>query len=175
MKNFSEDSFLGYVAAFLDGEGSIIFNKVRGNSYIRCLFTNTHEEVLISIQQRLGFGSIQKRKLRNGWKQCFVLCVSNFEDTERLLRLIRPYLIIKAEKADKALAIINQRTDVSRSYEERNKIILEEIKKGVPQVTIAARFGLSQQAISFVKLGHRWPSRKIDNGEKPSSPKIMSP
>ena len=166
MEHFSEDAFLGYVAAFLDGEGSILFNQVKRGTYIRCVFTNTHEEVLLMIQRRLGFGTILKKQRREGWKQCFFLYVNSFDDSERLLRLIRPYLVIKAAKADKALAIIGERTMALGSYRDRNEIILSEIKRGTPQTEIAKRFGLTQQAISTIKLGHTWPSKKMSSGSR---------
>jgi transcriptional regulator with XRE-family HTH domain len=166
MEHFSEDAFLGYVAAFLDGEGSIIFNQVRRGTYIRCVFTNTHEEVLLMMQKRLGFGTVLKKKRRENWKQCFFLYVNSFDDSERLLRLIRPYLVIKAAKADKALAIIDERTRTLNSYKDRNKIILSEIERGMPQTEIAKRFGLTQQAISTIKLGHTWPSKNPSNGSR---------
>lgn len=167
MEHFSEDAFLGYVAAFLDGEGSILFNQVKRGTYIRCVFTNTHEEVLLLMQKRLGFGTVLKKKRpHEKWKQCFFLYVNSFDDSERLLRLIRPYLIIKAAKADKALAIIDGRSRTLDSYKDRNKIILSEIERGTPQVKIAKRFGLTQQAISTIKLGHTWPSKKTSSGSR---------
>lgn len=160
MRNFSEDAFIGYVAGFLDGEGSIIFNKVKGNYYIRCVFTNTHEPVLLLIKERLGFGTILKKKIEKNCKQCFFLYVNSFDDAERLLRLVRPYLIIKAAKADDALAIIDKRSKAIASHKERDETILSEIKKGVSQTEIAKRFGLSQQMISSIKLGRTWPSNR---------------
>lgn len=160
MKHFSKEIFAAYVAAFMDGEGSILFQTVRGKIYIRCVLTNTHGGVLRSIHKRLGYGTLSKRPVRKKeWKQVYVLYVDGFENVEIFLKEIRPYLIIKAQKADAAFAVINKRKKAIDGYKERNRLIKLELEAGTPQVEIARKFDMSQQNISTIKLGHSWPSR----------------
>lgn len=160
MENFSEEAFAAYVAAFLDGEGSIMTQETKGKLYIRCALTNTHKGVLLAIQKRMNYGIIYEAK-RSEWgrKPGFHLYINSFKQNEDFLRMIRPYLIIKADKADKALAIIESRKAAIDVYKERNRLIMLEIEAGVPQVEIARKFNMSQGNISCIKLGKTWPSK----------------
>lgn len=97
----------GYLAAFLDGEGGIQITTSRrkDREYTLALhpdiyFTNTNEEVIRTIREWLGGGSITRRKERKGNKDTFVLTISGVRSILRLLETIRPMLIIKAERAD---------------------------------------------------------------------------
>jgi hypothetical protein len=161
MDNFSEDAFAGYIAGFLDGEGSIITAAHRYNHFIRIVLANTHEPTLLAIQKRLGFGNIHKRPSKNPkHKTLFVLYIDNFDRIEELLRMVRPYLYIKADKANEAFKVIDKRKASIANIIQRNESIINEINKGLPQTEIAKKYKMSQQNISCIKSGKTWPSRQ---------------
>lgn len=162
MHNFSEDAFHGYVAGLIDGEGSILIHAIRYNHYVRIVISNTHIQTLEAVQKRLGFGTIRlqkKYKTTLGTKDVFVLDLSGLEKMEDLLKKVGPFLSIKKDKAEAAIAIIAKWRQSIRSLEERNRAVRAAIEAGIFQAEIATEFGLSQQAISTIKLGHLWPSR----------------
>jgi intein/homing endonuclease len=101
------DAQKGYIAAFLDGEGGIQITKSyrKDREYTTALhpdvyFTNTSEEVILSIRKWLGGGSITRRRERGNHKDTYVLTISGVKSILELLDTIRPYMIVKAKRAD---------------------------------------------------------------------------
>jgi hypothetical protein len=173
IKQFSDESFAGYLAGLLDGEGSIeIHPKECG---VRVRIANTFKAVLDDIQSRLGYGRVQAYPKRPTLP-LFVLCTSNAHDSRALLTFCRPYMQIKATRADKALAVITAMQGRSDAVEARNRAILAAIDAGETQTSIAERFGVTQPFVSYVKsrkthgIGTRLnPRRSLKKGSPPSA------
>ncbi len=162
VKCFPDDVFAGYLAGFLDGEGYI---QGSGDG-VRIVLANCEVHILEEIRDRLGFGAIRSQQQKAHWRERFTLVFFNGEDVEAVLRLTRPYLRIKGQAADAALAKIDAWRENVRLRQERNAGILEAIKAGEVQKSIAARFGVSTQTVSRIKRGHLWPSEKRSSGSK---------
>src|ERR1700685_118787 len=155
MKHFSDEEFAAYVAAFMDGEGSIVLSKHGHYFFVRCVLTNTHKNVIFAMRRRLSFGNIYTSRQKTEYKTMYRLFIDGFENNETFLKMIQPYLIIKAAKARKALAIVKIRKEAVEFQQHRNKLILAEVNKGIPQTTIAKRFGVCQQSVSLIKNSHK--------------------
>jgi len=163
VNNITDNEFFAYLAGIVDGEGHISNFAIRSNSYIRIFITNTHLATLEAIQARLGCGSVVEHKKTQtslGKKPIYVLCFNGMERAELVLLKIRPYLSIKREQADKALAIIKRWHETLEITKKRNEAILADVALGIPNVKIAKKFGISSQFVSLLKRGNLWPSRK---------------
>lgn len=160
MDKFSNDAFAGYLAGFLDGEGCIEINANKQG--IRIRLANTHRPTLEGILARLQFGRIEdyrtKSSKRIGHKPLYCYAVSNAPDVERLLVVCQPYLLIKAEKAAKAMGIIAKRKQLMAETDERNRTILARLAAGDEGKAIAADLIVSPQLISRVAKGYTWPT-----------------
>lgn len=97
------DAEIAYVAGIFDGEGCIGFAQARGTSFVRILITNTNKELLEYLQSKFG-GDIKALSLRkHNWKQGWNLRISWSRAIE-LIRLVYPWLRVKREQAQVALA-----------------------------------------------------------------------
>lgn len=176
MKNFSTDAFLGYLAGFLDGEGCIEINK--DECGIRLRLANTHRPTLDAIHARLGYGRVEeyRRPANKNYRRLFCYAVSSAPDVERFLLSVRPYISIKAEKADLALEIIRRQRARMEALDQRNAAVLAALKSGRMQKDVAAEFNISQALVSRIKSGHTWPKeierfnarRGLKKGIRPS-------
>ena len=95
-----------YIAAFVDGEGSLSLNRNhsgsgRTTSYvIRIRITNTFKPVIDWIADKIGFGSTREVKLhKNANKQAYEWYI-NGRRAIALLKQLYPYLIVKKAQAD---------------------------------------------------------------------------
>ena len=96
-----------YIAGFVDGEGSIGFNKVscphgrRKYSYAgRLIIVNTDREVLEWMIAVVGFGSIQTRHHPNhNWKTTYQL-TWGARQLRAVLPLLMPYLKVRRRQAE---------------------------------------------------------------------------
>lgn len=102
---------LRYIAGFFDGEGCI---DVKPGSRYAIKISNKNREVLEMIQECVGFGKIYYHKA-GFW----TYETTNMLDTYTFLILIRPYLIVKAAKADQAIKILEEKLCRSSSHAER--------------------------------------------------------
>ena len=116
----------GYVAAFLDGEGGIQITRSfrKDREYTTALhpdvyFTNTNEEVIRTIRNWLGGGSITRRRERGVHKDTFVLSISGVKSILMMLESIRPYLIVKAQRADLMMEFCRSRLSHNRGKGRR--------------------------------------------------------
>lgn len=115
MKNLTNEH-LAYIAGFLDGDGCILAQIVRGNTYrykhtIRFSVVfyqkkNNHW-FLIGLKEQLNKGNIRMRK--DGMAE---LCILGKTPVKEVLTLLLPYLQIKKRLAKLVLQIIEKINDV---------------------------------------------------------------
>jgi hypothetical protein len=110
------DAQVGYLAAFLDGEGGIQITRTRrpDREYTLALhptvyFTNTNKMAIDTMRGWIGSGCITRRKEREGCKDSFVLQVTGTRNIERLLACLRPHMIVKAKQTETMLAYCRSR------------------------------------------------------------------
>jgi LAGLIDADG-like domain len=111
------DRQIGYIAAFLDGEGGIQITRStrKDRDYKLALhpcvyFTNTDREAIETLREWLSAGCVVKSKSKGeGYKPTYVLHVTGTRNIASLLALIRPCLIIKARRADTMLRFCDSR------------------------------------------------------------------
>ena len=102
---------IGYIAGFMDGEGSILFCLNRKmNPTIQ--FSNTNKEVIEWLLKKLTVGglSITVREKKNPkWKTLYQIHIGGIKNVFDILVKIEPYLIIKREKAQRAIKELKER------------------------------------------------------------------
>jgi hypothetical protein len=117
---------VGYLAAFLDGEGGIQItrNTRTDREYSTALhptvyFTNTNRDAIFTMKDWLGGGSIACRAARPGHSDIYVLSITGTRNVERLLVCLRPHLIVKAERAAVMLDYCRSRLSHYQSGDRR--------------------------------------------------------
>ena len=92
-----------YMAAFIDGEGSISIRRRKRQIQMSLTVVNTHEGVLRWMQERTGMGQIHQREIRNEkWRQCWEWCVSS-RQAAQVIYAVLDHLRVKREQALVAL------------------------------------------------------------------------
>lgn len=106
VSNFSETD-AAYIAGLIDGEGSIIFLKRKGGggSY-RLVIVNTHKGALSWVQDVTNVGSIHGKTREAQYKKCWAW-VCHAQTARKVLERCLPYLIIKRNKAQEAIAYLS--------------------------------------------------------------------
>lgn len=132
----TDPSVLGYIAAFLDGEGSVVsayasgrFRRIR---HPHVVFTNTHLPTLNWIRRQLGGGgnltaNVGRKGRKPHWKVCYSLQYQSLLDNKAILSALLPYLHIKKAKAE----------DVLRYISSRESVVGAPLYKGVPVASSA--------------------------------------
>jgi len=99
-------SQLGYLAGFIDADGSISFRKPHG---ITLQIVNTHRRSLETVHEWLGFGNIYSRRKTRGQfgnTPVFTWHCSFIRFSDKLLRILLPYLRINRQKAECVLGLL---------------------------------------------------------------------
>jgi hypothetical protein len=101
-----------YLAAFIDGEGSIMMNydKPRTNPHVS--IANTDKNVLYWIQKRFTAGQLcvtHRNRHNPKWKDVYQLSINGIKNVYDVLRAIEPYLIIKKDKARRAMRYLRDK------------------------------------------------------------------
>ena len=109
-----KQSDLAYIAGLFDGEGSIQVQKYQASKNKRWYWrlvariANTDIRCLEFVRDTLGFGWVglssraSAHKASHASKDCYQYCVTN-RTVETFVKLLRPYLIVKAEKVDQLM------------------------------------------------------------------------
>lgn len=106
------ESVYSYLAGFFDGEGHIICYKIENNLHqptVKIGATNTVITPLELFKESFG-GRIVKRERHKDnpkHKDCYEWVCSVCEHVDVALTKMLPYLLIKQEKAEKALLVVN--------------------------------------------------------------------
>lgn len=99
---------IAWFAGLFDGEGSIVRSQrsyKNGTGHFRIQITNTILPLLERARDFTGVGFIRLRKMSKKnprWTDCYLWEVGPGEALE-ILRQVRPWLIVKAERADAVL------------------------------------------------------------------------
>lgn len=135
-----EDWQKGYIAAFLDGEGGIQITRSerRDREYRIALhpavyFTNTYQAAIRTIHLWLGGGSVTLRRGSERHRDTLVFTVSGVRSILRLMETIRPFLLIKAKRADLMIEFCKSRVSHNkgkgRSFTESELRLYTSIKE----------------------------------------------
>jgi hypothetical protein len=109
MRAFLSVAELAYAAGIIDGEGSIGLAKTRRrgqaapNWNVRLEVASTDWRLLSWLRNTFDLGAIGNVHSRAGWRPCGRWTVHKRAAGE-VIQAVRPYLVIKAEQADIALA-----------------------------------------------------------------------
>jgi len=135
---------LDYLAGFIDGEGSITIMKHK----VRVSISNTNKEILDEIKRFIGYGYITSDKRRNPkWKIGYRYSTSNNKQSEKLLKLLCNKLIVKRDKMNQALNVLNEYNQILLNRKNRMikaKKLIEE-GKGIRET--ARIIGVSHSTI----------------------------
>ena len=105
-----DDAIRAYIAGFLDGDGSIIFQLVRRRDYVYgyqirasvCFYQHTRgRQGLEWLKQQLGAGYIRDRA-----GQMSDYTVVGHNDVRRVLELVPPHCVFKRQQVEQALEML---------------------------------------------------------------------
>lgn len=101
LKDMSEGE-IGWLAGLMDGEGSIVLlNRGRpGKGSIRIQIANTYVPLIQRILEVTGVGVVVTHSMKNPKHKTGYTWTVGSGDARELLRRMRPWLLVKAERAD---------------------------------------------------------------------------
>ena len=101
----------GYIAGFLDGEGSICIHKHNTIHYrLSIIFYNSHKGVIDWLEKKLGYKSIKrsidKRRDKLHTKDNYAVYIRKNSDSLNFLKDCLNYLIVKKKQAKNAIEFL---------------------------------------------------------------------
>lgn len=99
-----------YIAGFLDGDGSIMFQLIERKDYIYgyqirasiCFYQDSnHKEGLRWLKEKIGYGYIRDRN--DGVSDYTIV---GYDKVEEVLKMLKPYVVFKAVHVEKALELL---------------------------------------------------------------------
>jgi hypothetical protein len=132
---------VGYLAAFLDGEGGIQItrNTRKDRDYTIALhpcvyFTNTNREVIYAIKSWLSAGCIVVARQRQAnHKPSYILHITGTRNIIALLGRLKPFMIIKTKQADTMIRFCESRAShyrgKDRKYTEEELSLYTTLKR----------------------------------------------
>lgn len=143
--HWTDDQFRTWLAGYFDGEGCIHIPKVTG---IAISIASTNREVIEAIHVRTGIGTVQHVVFdRENWKDKFDWRVRRYGEANTFLNWVRPFLTIKAPKADEALAYIHQKTEPLRQLQRLHEEVVDLVAFGFPRSEIAMMYGVDRKRV----------------------------
>ncbi len=131
----TQEEFWIWLAGFVDGDGSIDIKKGRDGFGAGCTILlnvcNTDRPTLVFCQKMIGFGKIQKLKVRSMKHKPVYDWRCTGEKARKIIQEMYPYLITKKKEADIALQFITTRTylKLPPKETEKRKILFDQMKK----------------------------------------------
>ena len=110
-----------YIAGIMDGEGSIGFQRTKDNKgnnhiYPRVYVCNTHKPLLLFIKKLYnGNFHIQSASSSKKMKKELYRLSFNLKDMTKILKDIKPFLLIKRKQANLCLEFINTTRKIKRN------------------------------------------------------------
>lgn len=152
MASYTLDGELGYIAGFLDADGSVSMIKAKSKRYSGkrggipyiyrpvIVFTNTDKDVLEWLQRNIPFNMKlvkrnNKRRVSKGWSTAYNLTMTNKSNIASLLRILLPFLKIKKERASFMIDFCDSRSKKhglsteARLYTSKEIKLAERIRK----------------------------------------------
>ena len=111
LKHLSETD-RAYIAAFMDGEGSICLDIVKRKVNPRLSFANTHLGVIQWLQKKCTVGNINivvREKINPKWHTLYQFQISGVNNVYDVLKAMMPYLIIKKDRAKAAMDFLEKK------------------------------------------------------------------
>lgn len=127
------DRDLGYLAGFMDADGSIsIYEQTDAKSYVaEVTLYNTHEKTIDWLAQKLqDTGSAQKEvtdRKREDWTTEMSVRIRREEDIINFLEAVKPYLVTKKKQAENALKLLKFKKNRDNYHFTEDQV--EEMKK----------------------------------------------
>lgn len=110
-----------WLAALIDGEGSIIVRKRSGRSgkFVCITIAQNDRRLLDRAAEYAGCGAVYGNQgpRRNGHQ----LQIFRQADVRRILEQVGPLLVLKAERAAEALSVLNELADRPVRYRENGR------------------------------------------------------
>ena len=100
-----------YIAGFLDGDGSIMFQLIERKDYIYgyqirasiCFYQDSnHKEGLKWLKEKIGYGYIRDRN--DGISDYTIV---GYDKVEEMLKMVKPYVVFKAVRVARALELLS--------------------------------------------------------------------
>lgn len=98
MRKEAREISRSYVAAFLDGEGSIHIGISKGTLSMRISFMQTDFRVLKKIQEKYGGRLYFKKSRKNNQRSYYELYICKMDESKKFLFDIYPYVIQKRKQ-----------------------------------------------------------------------------
>lgn len=158
----------GYVTGYFDGEGTVgLYRKsaTRNGMSVSLSWCNTHRESLEALQAFIECGVIRERRHVPRTKPFYALYVERRADLMRIIPLMLPHSIIKAEKLSALLAYITtSMRDAAPGYGSLRKVGPIEIRRlyweeCLTAEKIGAQYGVTGNAVKNYMHRHGIPLR----------------
>lgn len=166
---WTDDQFTAWLAGFFDGEGCIHIPK--SGVGIDCSIASTTRDVIEAVHARLSLGTTEQVAFdRENWKTKYVWRVRRYSEAEIIISRMRPFLTIKAAKADEALEYLALKQEPIRARHHLYLEIGALIDSGVPRREVAERYGIQRKTIDWI---YRYQPVLLDRartGSKPGEP-----
>ena len=152
-----EESTKAYIAGFLDGDGSIMFQLIERKGYIYgyqirasiCFYQDSnHKEGLRWLKERIGYGYIRDRN--DGVSDYTIV---GYDRVEQVLEMVKPYVVFKAAHVDKALKLL-------ATIKENRKPTAEQFLKLANVVDSYATLNYSKKKTNNAKKVEGFLNRK---------------
>ena len=121
-----------YAAGFFDGEGCVNCSSSRNNSFVRILVVNTNIDVLKAFQAVWGGDIYANYKSKSHWKQAYTWRLQH-KAASNFLQKILPFLIVKRQQAEAAIAFNELRPGQGSKWTDESKAeaeaLFEKIRK----------------------------------------------
>lgn len=133
-----------YIAGFFDGEGSISisYQASNGKPYVQINVSQNRPAVLVWLHAVFGGSLVQEKGmtvLPNGEpisrEGVYRWHIGGEQAPSVFLRLMRPFLRVKAQEADEAMHIIRNKHTLTRDEVEASRARMKEYRK--PQLVAA--------------------------------------
>jgi len=97
-----------YIGGFFDGEGNIWQKQKGGNPCFQ--LTNTNHEILVKIQNFIGFGLLRSyKKPKSKHKRCWKLYVGEKYQVLSLLKSLLPHIYVKKQEVFDAIEFLEKK------------------------------------------------------------------
>lgn len=149
ISKWTDEQFAAWLAGYFDGEGCVYLPK--NGVGVELSIASTDGDVIAAVHKRLGVGIVTRVEFsEENWKTKYHWRVRNYPQCDKILRMMRPFLTIKAGKADEALAKTTEKLAVVSERVERNRRVLEMLESGMSQREVGELLGMTQQNISYL-------------------------